>query len=192
MIEIYNYMDKKEENEFIIERLYRGSIVNHNSFLMNDELDTDARCTSIVTTYYLDIDTFKILRSKHIELDQIMDHHEAWLVGGNRREPAIDYIEQSPYSHQYFKVNRESGDLIHDYKKEMHRKKLTAQLKNAIMVVWLDVKKERNKTNLEDIIKNLVAKSNTNKGDKQQTTEDLKQLRKQKRENERKEALEKA
>jgi CRP-like cAMP-binding protein len=76
----------------VIERLYRGSIVNHNSFLMNDELDTDARCTSTVTVYYIDIDTFKTLRSKHIVLDQIMDLYEAWLVGGNRREPAIDYI----------------------------------------------------------------------------------------------------
>lgn len=82
---------------------------------------------------------------------------------------------------------------MHDYKKEMHRRKLTAKLKNAILVVWLDVKKERSKANLEDIIKNLTAKSSTAKGDKNgQTTEELKQLRKQKRENERKEAQEKA
>lgn len=92
MIEIFHYMDKKEEHEFIIERLYRGSLVNHNSFLMNDELDTDARCSTTVTAYYIDINTFKNLRSKHIVLDQIMDTHEAWLVGGNRKEPAIDYI----------------------------------------------------------------------------------------------------
>ena len=69
MIEIYHYLDKKEQYEFVIERLYRGSIVNHNSFLMNDELDTDARCTTTVTVYYLDINTFKNLRSKHIALD---------------------------------------------------------------------------------------------------------------------------
>jgi CRP-like cAMP-binding protein len=92
MIEIFHYLDKKEQYEFVIERLYRGSIINHNSFLMNDELDTDARCATNVTVYYLDINTFKNLRSKHIALDQIMDTHEAWLVGGNRKEPAIDYI----------------------------------------------------------------------------------------------------
>ena len=165
MIEIYHYLDKKEQYEFVIERLYRGSIVNHNSFLMNDELDTDARCTTTVTVYYLDINTFKNLRSKHIALDQIMDTHEAWLVGGNRKEPAIDYIIQSPYSNQYFKMNNQTGELVHNYKKEMYRRKLTTQLKNAILVVWLDVKKERSKTNLEDIIKNLTAKSATAKGD---------------------------
>ena len=121
-----------------------------------------------------------------------MDTHEAWLVGGNRKEPAIDYIIQSPYSHQYFKMNNETGELVHDYKKEMQRRKLTTQLKNAILVVWLDVKKERSKANLEDIIKNLTAKSATTKDKNAQTTEELKQLRKQKRENERKEAQEKA
>lgn len=89
-------------------------------------------------------------------------------------------------------MNNETGELVHDYKKEMKRRKLTTQLKNAILVVWLDVKKERSKANLEDIIKNLTAKSAATKDKNAQTTEELKQLRKQKRENERKEAQEKA
>jgi signal-transduction protein with cAMP-binding, CBS, and nucleotidyltransferase domain len=143
MIEIYHYTDKKEQNEFVIERLYRGSIINHNSFLMNDELDTDARCASNVTVFYIDINHFKNLRSKHIVLDQIMDTHEAWLVGGNRKEPAIDYIIQSPFNKQYFKVNKQTGEKVYDYKKEMYRRKLTFKLKNAILVVLGSISKKK-------------------------------------------------
>ena len=59
LIEICHDLDK--ENEFIIERLYRGSIINHNSFLMNDAIDTDAKCKSNVSYYYIDINMIKTL-----------------------------------------------------------------------------------------------------------------------------------
>jgi len=42
MVEITHKLDKGEE--FVIERLYRSSVVNHNSFLMNDGIDSDAKC----------------------------------------------------------------------------------------------------------------------------------------------------
>ena len=60
-VEIFTDMEQSDQ-EFIIERLYRGSIINHNSFLMNDDMDTDARCKQSVTLYYIDISTVKTLR----------------------------------------------------------------------------------------------------------------------------------
>ena len=56
-------LDKGQE--FVIERLYRHSCVNHNSFILNDGIDTDAKCKTIVTVYYINIDTVKFLRKKH-------------------------------------------------------------------------------------------------------------------------------
>jgi len=44
VVEITHYMKGLKDKEFLIERLYRGSIVNHNSFLLNDGIDTNARC----------------------------------------------------------------------------------------------------------------------------------------------------
>mmetsp|Transcript_10584 Transcript_10584/g.9334 ORF Transcript_10584/g.9334 Transcript_10584/m.9334 type:complete len:84 (+) Transcript_10584:489-740(+) len=41
MVEIYILIDNKVE--FIIDRLYRGSVINHQSFLFNDVIDTYAR-----------------------------------------------------------------------------------------------------------------------------------------------------
>ena len=59
----------KGKNEFVIERLYRGSVINHNSFLMNDGIDTDAKCKTSVSFFWIHINTINFLRQKHIELD---------------------------------------------------------------------------------------------------------------------------
>lgn len=53
-LEIQTKADKGEV--FAIERLYRGSIVNHNSMLLKDEMDTDALCVTRVFAYCIHID----------------------------------------------------------------------------------------------------------------------------------------
>jgi len=70
LVEIVHKFDKGQE--FVIERLYRHSVINHNSFILNDGIDTDAKCKSIVTCYYMDIDTVNTLRKKHIYLDRAL------------------------------------------------------------------------------------------------------------------------
>lgn len=77
---------------FVIEKLFRGSIINHNSFLMNDDMDTDAYCKTNVHCYSMSLDTLKFLRNKYDILDNELDKHERKLVDVNKREPAIDYI----------------------------------------------------------------------------------------------------
>jgi len=51
MVEIYTAMDNGID--FIIERLYRGSVINHRSFLLNDNIDVIARCATQVSLYCL-------------------------------------------------------------------------------------------------------------------------------------------
>ena len=74
LVEITHRHDKGEE--FVIEKLYRGSVVNHNSFLMNDGIDTDALCKVSTTVYYIHIDTIKVLRQKYLELDNALTAKE--------------------------------------------------------------------------------------------------------------------
>ena len=62
LVEVVHNMDVKSKKEFVIERLYRGSVINHNSFLMNDGIDTDAKCKTIVSVFYIHIDTINFLR----------------------------------------------------------------------------------------------------------------------------------
>lgn len=70
-IEVSILMDEKDpvKREFVIESLHRGSIINHNSFLMNDDMDTDAKVVTNASVYFLSIDILKNLRQKYIELD---------------------------------------------------------------------------------------------------------------------------
>jgi len=83
---------------------------------------------------------------------------EMQLVNPNAREPALDYIIKDHYSNQQFWKSKKNGKLVHNYGNEEYRRKLTLKLKNAIMVLWLDVKKSRSKPSMEEIIKSLMAK----------------------------------
>ena len=98
-------MDAKDDI-FVLEKLYRGSIVNHNSFLMNDDMDTDALCITSLNVYYIHIDRVNILREKYVELDQALDVIERDLVDINKREPAIDYIVVDEISNKIAKKNK--------------------------------------------------------------------------------------
>ena len=69
LVQICHELDKPGCEEIVIERLYRGSVINHNSFLMNDGIDTDAKCKTAVSVFVMTIDTVKRLRQKHYELD---------------------------------------------------------------------------------------------------------------------------
>jgi CRP-like cAMP-binding protein len=58
-----------EGEPFIIEKLYRGSIINHRSFLLNDDNDTDGKCGSTVSLFALDYTDIEGIRKKNAELD---------------------------------------------------------------------------------------------------------------------------
>jgi len=64
---------KNLKEDFLIERLYRGSIINHNSFLLNDGIDTNAKCQGTVSLYYIHVDTINMLRQKYIALDNALE-----------------------------------------------------------------------------------------------------------------------
>ena len=81
-------------------------------------MDTDARCATNVYCYYIEIKTVNQLRQKYVELDQALDKQERFLVDINRKEPAIDYIIQDPYTRRHYYKNVKTGKLIHNYKKE--------------------------------------------------------------------------
>ena len=107
---------------------------------MNDKLDTDCRCVKQVSTYILNIDTLTKIRLKNKELDKALEEHELLLVKENKRELAIDNTIEDPISDGQYRKNNKTKSITHNYEKEHYRQDLTVKLKNAIMVVWLDVK----------------------------------------------------
>jgi len=100
IVEIRHKHDKGQD--FVIEKLYRGSIINHNSFLMNDEIDTDAKCGTTVSLFYINMNKIKELRNKHIQLEKALIDVEMALVNPGACEPAIDYIINDPYTQRHF------------------------------------------------------------------------------------------
>lgn len=53
-VELYTLLDGEE---FILERLYRGSVLNHNAFLLADTIDISCRAKISSRLIYLDIST---------------------------------------------------------------------------------------------------------------------------------------
>ena len=78
------------------------------------------------------------------------------IVGGfSKREPAIDYIIEDEAAETHYRMNKRTNLKIKSYKEQQRRRELTVILKNAIMVIWSDVKKKRNKKPMDEIMKEL-------------------------------------
>lgn len=52
---VVEIMQHVENEDFSIEKLYRESIILHNAFLLADDNDAYAKCTSTVSVFALDI-----------------------------------------------------------------------------------------------------------------------------------------
>ena len=77
--------------EFVIERLYRGSVINHRSFITEDRIDVNARCQMPVTLYYLRWGDMLQIKESCAQLAENIDTIEYQMV--NKENPiALDYI----------------------------------------------------------------------------------------------------
>ena len=56
------------EEEFVIERLGRGSIINHRSFMLEDDADTDFRCLTAVSCFELTADKIREIKGKREDM----------------------------------------------------------------------------------------------------------------------------
>jgi CRP-like cAMP-binding protein len=123
MVEIYTTMDNGVE--FVIERLYRGSVINHRSFITEDKIDVNARCQMPVTLFYITWDKMKQIKDSSPVLSRKIDSVELKLI--NKDNPiALDYI-----------ISRDQtvvrNDRARSRKEQAYRDNLTVKLKNAIM-----------------------------------------------------------
>jgi hypothetical protein len=67
VLEIYVSVDHVT---MCVERLYRGSIMNHRAFLVGDRSDIKAKCAQTQTLFFLTFDQMKKLCMKNSKLDQ--------------------------------------------------------------------------------------------------------------------------
>ena len=57
IVKIVTKFDKRREDEFIIERLTRGAVINAQSFLIKDDVDTAFECETVVKCFVLTSET---------------------------------------------------------------------------------------------------------------------------------------
>jgi hypothetical protein len=152
-----------DEETFVIEKLTRGCILNHRGFLFADQNDTNARCTTTVTCFALDIEDLENIRKDSPELDASVKKVETELLS-LPNAIALDYI---------LKFSKEKRPH-RPYEIEVRRNMLTVQLKNACTQMWLKIKDERKKLNLNEILKMIIkkrkeeAKNKANKKDEEE------------------------
>jgi CRP-like cAMP-binding protein len=58
---------------FTIEKLYRGSIINHNSFLFKDPMCTNAVCVTEVRAFSMSYSMLKEIRARNETIDKALD-----------------------------------------------------------------------------------------------------------------------
>lgn len=58
------YDRRRPDDYFVIERLGRGAIINHRSFMVEDDADTDFICLTPVSVFYLPFSKFEEIRAK--------------------------------------------------------------------------------------------------------------------------------
>lgn len=123
MVEIYTTMDNGVE--FVIERLYRGSVINHKSFIIEDKIDVSARCQMPVTLFYIGWEKMVEIKDQCSVLNKKIEAVELALI--NKENPiALDYI-----------ISRDISTVKGKKKRTRHQQKqrddLTVKLKNAVM-----------------------------------------------------------
>ena len=148
MVEIYTTMDNGVE--FVIERLYRGSVINHRSFITEDKIDVTARCQMPVTLFYILWEKMQQIKDNCPVLSKKIDSIEVMLI--NKDNPiALDYI-----------ISRDATVLRNNKKRnrkeQSHRDKLTVKLKNAVMFYIVKTRILKRIPNFNEILNMAISK----------------------------------
>lgn len=127
---------------FVIERLGRGSIINHISFLpqVADKSDTEFKCKTSVSALLLRTDVIKHIVAKRADLkDALQETYDRI----NGKQIALDYIIHN-------NAPKET------YAQTLEQNAMRVRLKNAIMQIWSQYKQDNKKPSLNDLVKNLM------------------------------------
>ena len=165
------YDRRREDQNFVIERLGRGAIINHRSFMVNDDADTDFVCRTTVSAFYL----------TSAKLNEVMKKRNDLATEQTKVSQTI-YAPLYPLALDYIFHNneRQSVDL---YYETLRKNELRVKFKNAIMQHWTKVKEKTAVGSLQTMIDQMLKKKRSNKdGLDYKQQEDKKEELKQKME----------
>ena len=148
VVEITSEYSRNPNSQFVIERLGRGAIINHRSFMLKDDADTDFRCKTTVSAFILTYEKMKAVKNRRQDLKDARR-----LVKEEVFKPlyplALDYIFHN-------------NNVAH-YDDQIRQNELTVKIKNAIMQSWSEVKKKNKPPSLNEMIEDLLKKKREGK-----------------------------
>ena len=84
-----------EGNEFVIDRLYKGSILNYRTFFMEDLNYVFVRCATSVTVLYLTLPMLNNIIGSHSDMEKYFLSYQNNILKKNKNYP-LDYILKLP------------------------------------------------------------------------------------------------
>lgn len=133
-----------EGSQLAIERLYRGSVINHNAFLIGDICDVSGHCIDTLTIFYMTNEQIQKIRMNHPDLGLEIDK-----VKLGAEVKTIPYIVDYIMGNSVMAVRR-GAEL------EAKRKRLTAQLKNLVLFFLARIKQQRNQASFKEVLSNVI------------------------------------
>ena len=134
---------KIEGFNMAVERLYRGSVFNHKSFLLADLTATTALCTQSMTLFYLTSEQMRKLSTKNAMLFQQIQLIKQQASNNKKNPFIIDYI----MCKSVLDTSNQRPSFI-----EERRSKLTCQLKNAVLIHLMALKAQKSKLTFKEVI----------------------------------------
>ena len=173
------YDNRVEEGVFVIERLTKGAIINHRSFLLKDDADTDFKCLTAVSCYTLDYQKMKAIKAKRADLQKAKSEVKKE-VFSSELPLALDYI---------IHCNPNQTDAA--YQEKIQSNQFRVMFKNTVMQTWSEIKKANQKPSLKDMINELIKKkrdesrnqANSEQQQKEQANKERMERRRKRKEN---------
>ena len=150
IVEFYTYFEKAE---FIIERLYPGSLFNFRTFFMEDLMYVNAKCQTNVTLFEISNAKMQEIMENHEDVKRKMLLYQNQILKFGISFP-LDYLVNVPREYQGEKLFTEAA------------LKRDNAFKNAIMRRVIEIRLEKQKPKLSDLLKMFEGKDLSNPKDK--------------------------
>jgi len=92
VLEIYTIL---EGNEFVLDRLYKGSCLNHRSFLQEDSMYVYVRCARSVSLLYISTNQLDQIKTQHPDFEKKYLSFQNSVLRSGKSFP-LDYIVNMP------------------------------------------------------------------------------------------------
>lgn len=147
ILEVYAEIEKQE---FIIERLYKGSIINHRTFFQQEQATLYIRVTDDAVVYALPIQKMNSICSKHKMLEEKFLKFQT-KINIDSKIFHIDYILNLPEELRNAKYKAEQQEKV---------SRLMEIQKNVVMTIIMEVRKKKERLGLKDLIMVSMKKKN--------------------------------